>query len=68
MNLFFQICGNAVNPGTFFVEKICDSLLFCNFRKVCNKITIFKIRASYKVRSLVNKLISSKSLPANSPF
>ena len=31
-NLFFQICGNAVNLGTFFVEKIYNGLLFDNFR------------------------------------
>ena len=32
-NLFFQICGNAVNLGTFFIKEICDSLLFFNIWK-----------------------------------
>ena len=27
INLFFQICGNAVNLVTFFIKKICDSFL-----------------------------------------
>ena len=36
-NLFFQICGNAVNLGTFFVEKIGDSLLFCCIREGITK-------------------------------
>lgn len=44
-NMFFKICGNTVNLGPFFVDKICDSLLLCYIKEgitKCSKIILIK--------------------------